>query len=105
MLKIVKDKQPLPPVPPPFPLGGSVFIRHETATAQYRSVELSYQNHAVVLIKQTLRNRVDGKPRLTEITWAVTKHNSLDWVEALGWALLESSKIAHEWDAEVKGRP
>ena len=82
-----------------------VFAKQDANTNEFRRILLIYRGQTIVSVSQTVRHKVDGKPRPAEINWGAMSSKSVEEIEALGQALLEATAIAREWSQIVEDYP
>ena len=81
----------------------SVVNKQDANTNEFRRILFIYREQTLVSVSQTLRHKIDGKPRPAEINLGVISSKSVEQVEAIGQALLEAAAIAREWSKIVEG--
>jgi hypothetical protein len=79
-----------------------IFAKQDANTNEFRRILLIYRGQTIVSVSQTIRHKIDAKPRLAEINWGAMSSKSVDEIEALGQALLEATAIAREWSKIVE---
>ena len=80
----------------------SVINKQDANTSDFRRILFIYQEQTIVSVSQTLRHKIDGKPRPAEINLGVISSKSVEQVEAIGQALLEAAAIARDWSKIVE---
>jgi hypothetical protein len=81
-----------------------IFAKQDANTNEFRRILLIYRGQTIVSVSQTIRHKVDAKPRPAEINWGAMSSKSVEEIEALGQALLQATAIAREWSKIVEER-
>ena len=81
----------------------SVINKQDANTNEFRRTLFIYQGQTIVSVSQTLRHKIDGKPRPAEIHLGVISSKSVEHVEAVGQSLLEAAALAREWSEILEG--
>ena len=79
-----------------------IIAKQDANTDEFRRILLIYREQTIVSVSQTIRHKIDAKPRPAEINWGAMSSKSVDEIEALGQALLEATAIAREWSKIVE---
>ena len=79
-----------------------IIAKQDANTNEFRRILLIYRGQTIVSVSQTIRHKIDGKPRPAEINWGAMSSKSVEEIEALGQALLEATAIAREWSQIVE---
>lgn len=80
----------------------TIITKQEAVTDEFRRIQFIYQGQTIVSVSQTIRHKVDAKPRPADINWGALSSASFEQVEAIGHALLEAVAIAREWSKIVE---
>ncbi len=80
----------------------AIFAKQDANTNEFRRILLIYRGQTIVSVSQTIRHKIDAKPRPAEINWGAMSSKSVEEIEALGQALLEATAIAREWSKIVE---
>lgn len=75
----------------------SIIAKQDANTNEFRRILFLYHGQTIVSVSQTIRHKIDGKPRPAEINWGAMSSKSVEEIEALGQALIEATAIAREW--------
>jgi hypothetical protein len=81
----------------------SIATKREVVTHDFRRIEFVYQGQTIVSVSQTVRHKVDDRPRPAEVNWGTMSSTSFEQIEALGQSLLEAVAIAREWSKITEG--
>src|SRR5581483_9007368 len=79
-----------------------IIAKQDANTNEFRRILFIYQGQTIVSVSQTIRHKIDGKPRPAEINWGAMSSKSIEEIEALGRALLEATTVAREWSKIVE---
>jgi hypothetical protein len=79
-----------------------IIAKQDANTNEFRRILFIYRGQTIVSVSQTIRHKIDAKPRPAEINWGAMSSKSIEEIEALGQALLEATTIAREWSKIVE---
>ena len=82
-----------------------IIAKQDANTNEFRRILFIYRGQTIVSVSQTIRHKIDAKPRPAEINWGAMSSKSIEEIEALGQALLEATAIAREWSQIVEDYP
>jgi hypothetical protein len=80
----------------------TIIAKQDANTNEFRRILFIYRGQTIVSVSQTIRHKIDAKPRPAEINWGAMSSKSIEEIEALGQALLEATAIAREWSKIVE---
>jgi hypothetical protein len=79
-----------------------IITKQDVNTGELRRIQFIYHGQTIVSVSQTIRHKIDARPRPAEVSLGAVNCKSIEQIEALGQALLEAAVIAREWSKVVE---